>query len=358
MTSSQDAINDAISQRNVRHRNEVRWYLMIYPYGRKGITLGLDREIARRKRDNEPSIEYFAPTYVEAKEVDNRIVNTEKQLLFNYVFVRASENELFRMKKFEEQYNFPHRYNTDEGEQYYPYISDEMMQNLQWIARSYSGTIPVFTGDSSWLVKGDRILITKGQFKGVEAQLFSNKKTDNNEILVVIDKWLSVPLLHVKAGEYKVIALNSKTADDNSKTINDSLIPLLHAAVCRGHKRETTEDDITLAQDAIRQYKEILPYSDVMRCKQYSILLMAYTVLHNEEKLAGLTGVLTSLLPAITAEQSKALLITTLYGCTDNSIYHHQAHQIVDRWKQESNLKKSKQLLIRRLADYDSCLGH
>ncbi len=358
MTSPKDAIHDTVSQRNERHRNEVRWYLMIYPYGRKGITNGLNREIARRKRDNEPPIEYFAPTYVEAKEVDNRIVSTEKQLLFNYVFVRASENELFRMKKFEEQYNFPHRNNTDEGEHYYPYISDEMMQNLQWIARSYSGTIPVFTGDSSWLVKGDRIRITKGQFKGVEAQLFSNSKTDSNEILVVVDKWLSVPLLHVKTGEYKVIALNSKSADGNGKTINDSLIPLLHSAVCRVHKGETTEDDITLAQNTVQQYKDILPYSDVMRCKQYSILLMAYTVLHDEDKLTGLTGVLHSLLPAITAEQSKALLITTLYGCTDNSIYHHHAHQIVDQWKQESNLKKSKQLLINSLADYDLCLGH
>ncbi|MCD8034768.1 MAG: transcriptional regulator, partial [Alistipes sp.] len=63
-------------------------------------------------------------------------------------------------------------------------------------------------------------------------------------------------------------------------------------------------------------------------------------------------------LPLIKAEQSRALLLITLYGCTNSCLYHTQAHEIIDKWRQEENPKKSKQQLIRRLDDYDRWLGH
>ena len=48
----------------------------------------------------------------------------------------------------------------------------------------------------------------------------------------------------------------------------------------------------------------------------------------------------------------------TLYGCTDNVFYHEKAHQLIESWKREEAPKKSKQILIQRLADYDKCLEH
>ena len=39
-----------------------------------------------------------------------------------------------------------------------------------------------------------------------------------------------------------------------------------------------------------------------------------------------------SMLPVIKAGQSRALLLVTLYGCTDSSLYQRMAHELVDPW--------------------------
>jgi hypothetical protein len=52
------------------------------------------------------------------------------------------------------------------------------------------------------------------------------------------------------------------------------------------------------------------------------------------------------------------LLLVTLYGCTDSSLYQCMAHELVDPWMEEASPKKSKTVLIRRLRDYDRWLKH
>ena len=92
--------------------------------------------------------------------------------------------------------------------------------------------------------------------------------------------------------------------------------------------------------------------------KLYAILLPAYTILGMEEEAAKLVGVMQTMLPLVKAEQSRALAVVTLYGCTDSSIYYHLAHEAIDPWKKEEKPKKSKQQLISRLDDYDRWLRH
>ena len=90
--------------RNRRSQEAVRWYVLTLPTavgGRDNIysSKGLDAELSRRKRCGEPLFEYFAPSYVEARKVGGKMVNTRKPLLYNYVFIHASENEIFRLKR-------------------------------------------------------------------------------------------------------------------------------------------------------------------------------------------------------------------------------------------------------------------
>ena len=56
----------------------------------------LDAELSRRERRGETLFEYFAPSYVEVRKVDGKMVNTKRPLLFNYVFVRSSVEEIFQ----------------------------------------------------------------------------------------------------------------------------------------------------------------------------------------------------------------------------------------------------------------------
>ena len=71
-----------------------------------------------------------------------------------------------------------------------------------------------------------------------------------------------------------------------------------------------------------------------------------------------LLGTMRSILPLLRAEQARAQLLVSLYGCTNSCIYREEAHRAVDPWREENPVKKNKQQLIRRLDDYDRWLGH
>ena len=98
--------------------------------------------------------------------------------------------------------------------------------------------------------------------------------------------------------------------------------------------------------------------TDVMRCKLCALLLPTYKLSGDEEAFVRLHDTMRGLLPVVKAPQSRALLLVTLYGCTDNALYRRMAHELVDPWQVDPSPKKSKLSLIRRLGDYDRWLGH
>ena len=118
------------------------------------------------------------------------------------------------------------------------------------------------------------------------------------------------------------------------------------------------DEDARLAREVLRGYASLRGETDVIRCKLYSLLLPAYLLLGESNEFDRLHATMRSMLPVIKAGQSRALLLVTLYGCTDSSLYRQMAHEVVDPWRCESSPKKSKLSLIRRLGDYDRWLGH
>lgn len=341
-----------------KNSRAVRWYVMVLPSCHKGPAKGLQAELDRRLRNGEPAFEFFAPSYMEVKESDGKLVTTHRPLLLNYVFIRSSENELFRLKQVLPQYNFLPRVRTGE-EDYYPYLSDEAMRNLQWVARSYADRLPVYTPSPDRLMKGDRVRITEGRFKGVEARVIVQPGAGRKEVMVSVENWMWIPLLRVKSGQYEVIALQEEGKHVYTRLDNERLSKGLHEALERYHSPAgCTDEDRKTAAETLRQYANLSMDSDVMRTKLYSLLLPAYTILGDRSACEQLLGTIRTLLPLLKAEQSRALLLTVLYGCTDSSLYRDRAHEIVDKWRAEAQPKKSKQQIIRRLDDFDRWLGH
>jgi len=337
----------------------VRWYVLVLPSCHKGPANGLRKELERRRRNGEPLFEYFAPSYVEVKKRDGGFVETRRPLLYNYVFIHASEHEIYRMKQWLPQYNFLPRI-KDGKHEYHPYLSEDAMTNLQWVADSYSNVIPVYTPKPEQLIKGDRIRITEGRFKGAEASVIIQPGAGKRDVMVCVENYMWVPLLRVQPGQYEVIALNDDGKHIYTRLENDRLLLKLHEALGRFCRQEdgVTEADRQLATETVQQYGNLRMDSDIMRSKLYALLLPAYTITGNRQESERLIGTLQAMLPLIKAEQSRALLLITLYGCTNSCLYHTQAHEIIDKWRQEENPKKSKQQLIRRLDDYDRWLGH
>lgn len=346
-----------------KNSNAVRWYVLALPTSRKGHYPGnparaLQVELERRARSGEPVFEYFAPSYVEVRKQHGELIRTNHPLLYNYVFIHASEAEIYRMKRFLPQYNFLPRV-REKDDAYYPYLSDEEMENLKWVAASYSDVLPVYTPGPERLMKGDRIRITEGQFKGVEASVIIQPGGGRKEVMVCVENCMYVPLLCVEPGQYEVIALNADNRHVYTRLNGDRLPSGLHEALKRYHSPEgVTDADRALASEVLLQYANLQLDSDVMRCKLYSMLLPAYAILGDREAFEQLLGTVRSILPLIRAEQSRSLLLVTLYGCTNCCLDYEQAHAAVDPWRAEQPLKKSKAQLLRRLDDYDCWLGH
>lgn len=356
-----DSVSEQLRAR--KNSNAVRWYVLALPTSRQGHYQGnparaLQMELERRARSGEPVFEYFAPSYVEVRKQHGELVRTNHPLLYNYVFIHASEAEIYRMKRFLPQYNFLPRV-REKDDAYYPYLSDEAMENLKWVAASYSDVLPVYTPGPERLMKGDRIRITEGQFKGVEASVIIQPGGGRKEVMVCVENCMYVPLLCVEPGQYEVIALNADNRHVYTRLNGDRLPAGLHEALKRYHSPEgVTDADRALASEVLQQYANLQLDSDVMRCKLYSMLLPAYAILGDREAFDQLLGTVRSILPLIRAEQSRSLLLVTLYGCTNCCLDYEQAHAAVDPWRGELQLKKSKAQLLRRLDDYDCWLGH
>ena len=356
-----DSVSEQLRAR--KNSNAVRWYVLALPTSRQGHYQGnparaLRMELERRTRNGEPVFEYFAPSYVEVRKQHGDLVRTNHPLLYNYVFIHASEAEIYRMKRFLPQYNFLPRV-REKDDAYYPYLSDEAMENLKWVAASYSDVLPVYTPGPERLMKGDRIRITEGQFKGVEASVIIQPGGGRKEVMVCVENCMYVPLLCVEPGQYEVIALNADNRHVYTRLNGDRLPAGLHEALKRYHSPEgVTDADRALASEVLQQYANLQLDSDVMRCKLYSMLLPAYAILGDREAFDQLLGTVRSILPLIRAEQSRSLLLVTLYGCTNCCLDYEQAHAAVDPWRGEQPLKKSKAQLLRRLDDYDCWLSH
>lgn len=356
-----DSVSEQLRAR--KNSNAVRWYVLALPTSRQGHYQGnparaLRMELERRTRNGEPVFEYFAPSYVEVRKQHGDLVRTNHPLLCNYVFIHASEAEIYRMKRFLPQYNFLPRV-REKDDAYYPYLSDEAMENLKWVAASYSDVLPVYTPGPERLMKGDRIRITEGQFKGVEASVIIQPGGGRKEVMVCVENCMYVPLLCVEPGQYEVIALNADNRHVYTRLNGDRLPAGLHKALKRYHSPEgVTDADRALASEVLQQYANLQLDSDVMRCKLYSMLLPAYAILGDREAFDQLLGTVRSILPLIRAEQSRSLLLVTLYGCTNCCLDYEQAHAAVDPWRGEQPLKKSKAQLLRRLDDYDCWLSH
>ena len=348
-----------------RDQEAVRWYVLTLPTaggGRDRISpsKGLDAELSRRERRGEALFEYFSPSYVEARKVGGKMVNTRQPLLYNYVFVHASEDEIFSLKRTLPLYNFLPRVSSG-GRSYFPYLSDREMDTLRWVAASYSNELPVYVPDSGRLLKGDRVRITSGYFTGMEAEVVIQPGGGHKDVMARILDCMWVPLLEVKPGEYELIELNTKGKHVYTHLDNDRLREGLHDALGRYHASgSVSEEDTRLAREVLRSYGSLRAETDVMRCKIYSSLLPAYKLLGEEDEFVRLLATMRSMLPVVKAAQFRALLLV-------DTLRLHGQQFSTGRWRMRwwirggvsPRPRKQRTVLIRPdWNDYDRWLKH
>lgn len=333
------------------------WYVMKLPATTKNCEVDLEAERLRRVAMGEKSFDFFAPTYIPMQSGSNGVSKQKRYLLYNYVFIYSSVNEILQIKRRIPNMNFLPRRGEGPNARY-PYVSDAEMKRFRWIASAYANQIPLLDPSVYQLSKGDRIRIISGPFAGVEATLVSYNGSGRKDIVVQVEDLLWVPLIHIDADQYELISLNEKSKHlyfrlDSSKYWNG-----LHVAMGHFLKNELTEADRSVATEVVRSFGNLEVDTDITRSKRLCLILLAYTVLGKDKEKLQMLGEIEALFPCVKAELAKALLICTLYICTDNYIYWEQAHELVNKWKKEEKQKKGKEQIIKRLSDYDLWLGH
>jgi len=342
-----------------KNSQAVRWYIMTLPAHARGAERDLQKEIERRKRLQESTFEYFMPQFVEFRHENGRFVNTHKPLYFNYAFIRSSEQDIYRMKQLAlRRFNFLPRVRQS-GREYYPYLTDEAMRNVRWVARSYQDIVPVCTNDLSTLVQGDVVRIAEGQFEGVEARIVRLPGARKKQLVACVEGWMWIPLLTTQKLRYEIISL---AEEKNAAPVHfnyERPLQQLHEALGRHYGPDgATPDDRALALNVLRRLAAQEPATAATRCKRLALLLCATTVLGDTEKRDEIHAAIRALLPAVKAEAVRALLLTTLYGCTNNAIYRQQAQELTQQQQAQENVPATALRQHNRLTDYDRWFGH
>ena len=190
------------------------------------------------------------------------------------------------------------------------------------VASAYSNNIPAYAPDPQRLAKGDKVRIKGGPFDGVEATIVCSPGAGMREIVVCVDDWLWVPLMHIAPGQYEVISFGRQGKRAYAGLDNERIHSGLHDALCRRRRGvAVTRHDRDLAEEAVRNYASLTLDTDVMRVKQQSLLLMAHTILGHTADCLRIIETAKPSLTQIKAGQSRALLLVTLYGCTGSPFY-------------------------------------
>ena len=335
---------------------DIHWYVLRLPATSRDCESELSAEVARRKEFGEPTFDFFAPTYIPASSGDKK-GSRRRYLLYNYVFIHSSVQEIFQLKKRYPKYNFLPRKGVGPYARY-PFVSDEEMERFKWVAAAYANKVPMLEPTIQQLSKGDRIRITAGQFAGVEATLVSYNGTGRKDIVVRVEDVLLVPLLHVEPGQYELISLNEKGKHLYFQLDSTKYWQGLHEALEHRFKGAVDEKDTALANEVITTFNHLEVDTDVTRTKRLCLLLLAQLVLDRELESRRVVLEMESMLPNVKAEIPSALLLSSLYVSTDNYLYYERIHNIMNQWKKEGKLKKNKLQIIHRLEDYDRWLKH
>ncbi len=337
----------------------VRWYILQLPAWNRNVDAELRTVRDRCLELNFPSFEYFAPTFREVRIVNGKMKGTDKPLFLNYVFIRSSQADIYRMMKelMLSRYSFLPMVRDKEGG-HFPYLTDKSMENLKWVARSYDNEIPVYNPSPDRLMRGDRIRITEGQLAGMEATVVTTAGAAKGKVMVQIEDFMWVPLFEIRKGQYEVIELNKRGGHQYAKLsgthIFKELDKFLELRVTGG----IGQDDEDRLRQIVREYSKLKVETGVLRCKLCAILLMAYSSLNDLASKEQTIAEAMSLLRTVSSEMSRALLLVTLYGCTDNSIWYEKAHEMTMAWRREDRLKPAKAEILARLDFFDALLGH
>lgn len=221
------------------------------------------------------SLEVFAPTVVSAGDLQSPKVLREKPLIFHYVFVRGSFEQVKRLCAEVDGFSFL----LDRGsEGRYAVVSDRRMAEFRIIARAYENMLPFYSLEDIDLEEGDKVEVIDGAFSGLTGYFMPKRKSSSGNILLAVTQNLATVAYSISARYVRVLEFSKKSRRGYDQI--DAIVPKLFAAMRKFHSGEPmTEGDLSPLAVFSRRMSAARMDNNKIQCKLYAILYACCLIL-------------------------------------------------------------------------------
>lgn len=201
------------------------WYVLNYvpEPGFRKLTLPKIFETFNATVDD--PLQLFAPTFISLTSENGKVKKTEKPLLFHYIFVKGSEENIKMLCRSFEGFSFVMDHT---GIRRHLAIDDEKIERFKIIAKYYGNKLPCYPIEDISLEEGDIVQIISGPCAGLKGTFISRKGGKSGNILVSVNQSLAAVVYDVKADYVRVLEFSkdSRRAYDQIDAYTVKLLTL------------------------------------------------------------------------------------------------------------------------------------
>ena len=252
-------------------------------------------------------IEYYLPTHVELRNVGGQRKRVERPLVFNFIFVRSTIDEIKSFcrnrpdLRLHVVYNHKPIHDSVAAEPLY--ICDHQMNMFQKAIMFYNGQeIPFVKPEEMELEKGDEVRIIGGQFSGLEGILVSQKGKDGGRVVVHLSNVIAVRTLEIEP-EYLQILHFGKDNKHFYKHI-DSYLPRLDR-VLEAKGRKITASELAPIETFVKRFSQLRTDTINSEAKVQALLCVSCCLIGDNEGANSARIKLQNLLPHINSQVVK-----------------------------------------------------
>ena len=218
--------------------------------------------------------------------VKGKDVKRNVPLALNYVFFHTDDFQFLRsmirdMSRVTMLYHSPSRdaKSNTKDTQYRPMIAnDREMEMFIKAASFYTQGAPLTVPDRKLMMKGDRVRIIDGPFKGVEGTLISQQGKDGGKVVVSIGDLVSVPTLDISPENIQVIRFAHGNKHIYKKM--DSFKPRVEKALKkRSSGEELQEEEKDAIENFIKRFSSVETDTVNTEARLTMLVLLGYYAL-------------------------------------------------------------------------------
>ena len=253
------------------------WYVLNY-VGHSTAGEAAQKEVDRHNSRHGADLQLFAPTYVVRVEKNGTARMKQVKLMFHYVFVRGTLNEVKSLCSHDNGFSFLINRSSTER---YAVISDSEMDHFKTIARAYQNCLPYYSLDDVVLQDGDLVEVVNGDFPGLIGTYMPRAKSKSGNIILQVYNNIGTIAYNIKASDVRVLEFSKNATRANDQI--DAFVPQLLKALRHYHADRPLPISLASQLNIFCQRMEVVRINNhKLDAKLQALLYVANLVLGNK----------------------------------------------------------------------------